>query len=81
MQPDQRRRQMAYRLRRHVVGGVDNEPIAAFEHEAAMLEARRRALIAETAQRRQKLKSVQRAMGIVAALGVLALAVALGALV
>jgi hypothetical protein len=72
---------MAYRLRRYVVGGVDNEPIVAFEHEAAMLEARRRALIAETAQRRQKLKSVLRAMGIVAALGVLALAVALGALV
>lgn len=80
MQPDQRRRQIAYTLRRRLSGGVDNEPIIAFEHDMAAVEAERRAKIVATAHRRAKLKAAQRALGVAAALGVLALAVALGAL-
>jgi hypothetical protein len=76
---DQRRRQIAYRLKRRLAPGVDNQPIVEREEQRSTLEARRRAEIARTARRRARVEWLQRALGLAAAFGVLALAVAVGA--
>jgi hypothetical protein len=79
MQLAQRRRQIAYRLKRRIAPGVDNEPIVEVESQCLAQERRRRAEIARTARRRQRKAFAQKALALTAAVGVLALAVAVGA--
>ncbi len=75
----QRRRQIAYRLKRRIAPGVDNEPVVEREDQRGRLEARRRADIARVARRRRRAAFAQKALALLAAVGVLALAVAIGA--
>ena len=78
--PDQRRRQLAYRIKRRVVGAVDNEPVIEMEHRQAVLDAQRRDRIVRAARLRDRRRTIGRALGLAAALGVLALAIGVGAL-
>jgi hypothetical protein len=79
MQLAQRRRQIAYRLKRRITRGVDNEPVVEMEHQRLVLERRRRREIALAARRRRRSEILQKVLAVSAAVGVLALAVAIGA--
>ena len=75
----QRRRQIAYRLKRRMEPGVDNEPIVELEHQRPQLDRSRRREIARTAQRRARRQTLQRVLFLAAAVGVLILAAVTGA--
>jgi hypothetical protein len=79
MQLAQRRRQIAYRLKRRIAPGVDNEPIVEIEGQQRRQERRRLAQIARVARRRRRAAIAQKALALFAAVGVLVLAVAIGA--
>lgn len=79
MSPDQHRRRLAYRVKRKVIGGVDNEPLIEREEDQARRHAERLRAIAQAARRRERTKLVQRVLAIGAAFGVLGLAIAIGA--
>ncbi len=76
----QRRRQIAYRLKRRLDPGVDNEPLVDQEHLRQADERQRLAAIAQTARRRALRQTIQRVAFFSAAIGVLVLAMATGAL-
>lgn len=76
----QRRRQIAYRLKRRLDPGVDNEPLVELEHARLAQERKRRDEIAKTARRRARREMIQRILFLSAAIGVLVLATATGAL-
>jgi hypothetical protein len=76
----QRRRQIAYRLKRRLDPGVDNEPLVELEPVRFAQERKRLEEIAKTARRRAQWQMIQRILFLTAAIGVLVLATATGAL-
>ncbi|MBU6405520.1 MAG: hypothetical protein KGS44_00095 [Alphaproteobacteria bacterium] len=75
----QRRRQIAYRLRRRIDPGVDNEPLSAQEHLRLAENRKRLEEIARTARRRARRQITQRVLFLGAAIAILVLATATGA--